>query len=195
MAGPCRKHRTDERLRMSVKRKEARKGFAEIAPGTRSVQRPEQEQGEQKLVLRMELRSDPSALSVVRGAMERVAELLGFTAEETRAIVRAVDEALANVIEHAYEGQGGLPIAVTCSRVRGGDAKRGEGLEVVLEDEGNAAEASELKGRDLEELRPGGLGLHFMRSAMDQVEFTRNGGKNRLRLVKYRHLIPAHSCK
>jgi anti-sigma regulatory factor (Ser/Thr protein kinase) len=34
-------------------------------------------------------------------------------------------------------------------------------------------------------LRPGGLGLHFIHEAMDTVEFTRKGARNRLRLVKY----------
>jgi hypothetical protein len=29
------------------------------------------------------------------------------------------------------------------------------------------------------------LGLHFIRQAMDTVEFTRKGPTNRLRLVKY----------
>jgi anti-sigma regulatory factor (Ser/Thr protein kinase) len=42
-----------------------------------------------------------------------------------------------------------------------------------------------MKGRSLEEIRPGGLGLHFMRQSMDEVEFSRKKGKNQLRLVKY----------
>jgi anti-sigma regulatory factor (Ser/Thr protein kinase) len=42
-----------------------------------------------------------------------------------------------------------------------------------------------LRGRPLEEIRPDGLGLHFIRQAMDTVEFTREGPTNRLRLVRY----------
>jgi len=42
-----------------------------------------------------------------------------------------------------------------------------------------------LKGRSLDEVRPGGLGLHFIRESMDEVEFTRKKGKNLLRMVKY----------
>jgi anti-sigma regulatory factor (Ser/Thr protein kinase) len=37
----------------------------------------------------------------------------------------------------------------------------------------------------LEQIRPGGLGLHLIRQAMDTVEFTRKGLTNQLRLVKY----------
>jgi anti-sigma regulatory factor (Ser/Thr protein kinase) len=36
-----------------------------------------------------------------------------------------------------------------------------------------------------EQIRPGGLGLHLIREAMDTVEFTRKGLTNQLRLVKY----------
>jgi len=42
-----------------------------------------------------------------------------------------------------------------------------------------------LKGRPLNEIRPGGLGLHFIRQSMDVVEFSRKNGKNQLRMVKY----------
>jgi serine/threonine-protein kinase RsbW len=44
---------------------------------------------------------------------------------------------------------------------------------------------SKFQGRPLKEIRPGGLGLHFIRQAMDTVEFTRKGSTNRLCLVKY----------
>jgi serine/threonine-protein kinase RsbW len=36
-------------------------------------------------------------------------------------------------------------------------------------------------------VRPGGLGLHFIRETMDEVEFSHIDGKNRLRLVKIIH--------
>ncbi len=39
--------------------------------------------------------------------------------------------------------------------------------------------------RELEEVRPGGLGLHFIQQSMDVVQYKRANGTNRLRLVKY----------
>jgi anti-sigma regulatory factor (Ser/Thr protein kinase) len=41
--------------------------------------------------------------------------------------------------------------------------------------------------RALEEVKPGGLGLHFIQKSMDIVEYKRTNGTNRLRLVKYVH--------
>jgi len=138
------------------------------------------------LMMKLGLESDPQTLSVVRATVERAAEVLHFPEAESRAIVRSVDEALANILRHAYKGKGGLPIELTCRRLhRAGKGSAPDGIEIILEDRGAAADASKFKGRKLEELRPGGLGLHFIRQSMDQVEFCRKKGKNQLRLVKF----------
>src|SRR5271169_754114 len=74
------------------------------------------------LLLRLHLESNPETLSLVRVTLERATEVLHFHEAESRAIVRSVDEALANIMCHAYHGQNGLPIEVTCRRLH--DAKR-----------------------------------------------------------------------
>jgi len=144
-----------------------------------------------RLLLKLELRSDPEALCLVRATVERAAEMLHFPDADTRAIVRSVDEALANVMRHAYGGHPGRPIEVVCNRVQEEDGAKRErdGLEIVLEDQGEAPDLAKFKSRPLDEIRPGGLGLHFIREGMDVVEFHRKKGKNQLRLVKY--LSPA----
>jgi len=143
-----------------------------------------------ELFLSLQLESNPEALCLVRATLQRATEILRFPEEDSRAIVRSVDEALANVIRHAYRGQGGLPIQVTCRRIwTREESAAPEGIEILLEDSGVPASPDELKGRDLDELRPGGLGLHFIKESMDVVEFKRENGRNLLRLVKY--LAPA----
>lgn len=138
------------------------------------------------VLLKLELKSNPEALCVVRATVERAAEVLHFNETDSRAIVRSVDEALANVMRHAYRGRPGLPIEVSCGRWKGKGAKAGQdGIEIVLQDEGVSVDPAKLRGRPLNEIRPGGLGLHFIRQSMDVVEFKRKKGKNQLRLVKY----------
>ena len=143
-----------------------------------------------ELLLKLQLESNPQALALVRAAIERATEVLHFHEEESRAIVRSVDEALANVICHAYGGKSGCPIEVTCRHLHGtrNDACVG-GIEIVLQDSGVRADPAKMKSRSLEEIRPGGLGLLFIRQSMDEVEFSRKKGKNQLRMVKY--LAPA----
>lgn len=130
--------------------------------------------------------SDPNLLCVVRGVVERLTESLGFPEEEVRAVTRAVDESLTNIIRHAYNGRPDRPIELSFSPLTSepgaGDA---EGLEILLRDWGPAIKKEELCGRALDELRPGGLGLYFIQKSMDVVEYTRARGTNCLRLVKY----------
>ena len=94
----------------------------------------------------------------------------------------AVDEAAANIIDHAYEGEGKGEIE--CSYL----ASPGK-LEVIMRDHGKSFNPKAVKNRDskagLNCRKQGGLGLHFMRSLMDSVEFTFNGqGGNVLKMVK-----------
>ncbi len=94
----------------------------------------------------------------------------------------AVDEAAANIIDHAYEGEGKGEIE--CSYL----ASPGK-LEVIMRDHGKSFNPKAVKKRDskagLNCRKQGGLGLHFMRSLMDSVEFTFNGkGGNVLKMVK-----------
>jgi serine/threonine-protein kinase RsbW len=136
--------------------------------------------------LTLHLRGDLEALSVVRAMLQRAAEVLHFPEAEARAIVRSVDEALTNVIRHAYEGREGLPIELTCRRLwTDGEPAVPYGVEIVIEDSGVAANPQKLRSRPLDEIRPGGLGIHFMKQSMDIVEFSRENDKNVLRMVKY----------
>ncbi len=56
-------------------------------------------------LLKIELRSHPRLLSVLRGAMEPLMEVLGFSEEESRSIIRAIDEAVSNIMRHSYRGR------------------------------------------------------------------------------------------
>lgn len=132
------------------------------------------------------LNSNPKLLSVVRGAMEPLTEMLGFPANQRRSIIRAVDEALSNIVRHSYGDQIDQPIELHFRRIgRRSEGAVQQGLEILLCDRGPAVDPEELRGRPLDEIRPGGLGLHFIHQAMDTVEFTRKGPTNRLRLVKF----------
>ena len=138
------------------------------------------------VLLSLELHSNPHLFSVVRGAVERLTEVLGFSARGCRSVTRAVDEALTNIMRHSYRGRLDEPIGLYFRRVQrrsNGDADGG--LEVQLWDRGLKFDPAKFPARRLQEIRPGGLGLHFIRQAMDAVEYTRVGRTNRLRLVKY----------
>jgi serine/threonine-protein kinase RsbW len=138
------------------------------------------------LLLKLELQSSPELLCAVRGAMERLTEKIGFPDSECRSITRAVDEAMTNIIRHAYRNQRDQPIELACFRAkRAADGESMEGLEIILKDQGIQVDPEEMHGRPLDEVQPGGLGLHYIRQSMDIMEMTRADGTNQLRLVKY----------
>jgi anti-sigma regulatory factor (Ser/Thr protein kinase) len=138
------------------------------------------------LLLDLVVPADPHMLSVVRAAVERLTEIAGFNEADTRSITRAVDEAVANVIRHAYGSNPNKRIDLSCKRVLTVvNGKKREGLEFQLLDSGHPFDRKKLHARSLDEVKPGGLGLHFMRDSMDLMQHSRVKGLNRLRLVKY----------
>ena len=137
------------------------------------------------LLLKLELPSNPEMLCVVRQALGQLGETLGLSSAECRSLVLAVDEALTNIIRHAYDGEKGHPIHAAFRRIEvASDGITKKALEIVLEDRGRKVDRAKLCSRPLEEVRPGGLGLHLIKECMDSVEFRRRLGKNQLRLVK-----------
>jgi anti-sigma regulatory factor (Ser/Thr protein kinase) len=91
----------------------------------KTFQRPEtnNDQGQtpgyrEGLLLMLALYSHPKWLSVVRGAVERLTETLGFPAAQCRSITRAVDEALTNIVRHSYRNRLDQPIAMYFRRAQ-----------------------------------------------------------------------------
>src|ERR1700676_2022976 len=86
-------------------------------------------------LLKLELRSHPTLLCVVRGALGPLIDMLGFSAEQNREIIRAVDEAVANIMRHSYHSRLDQPIEVYCNRLQrrtNGEAE--QGVEILLFD-------------------------------------------------------------
>lgn len=119
--------------------------------------------------VRLSIASVPAHLPVVRSALERLCELMGFEEEDRDGIVLSVDEALTNVIKHAYHGECGKPIQIV---LRPTDSGGKPALGIEVRDWGDVAEPAEIRSRDLDDVRPGGLGVHIMSSCMDEVTYT-----------------------
>ena len=134
----------------------------------------------------LSITSDTANVSRVRAAVTDAARFVGFDDPDVSAITTAIDEAVCNVIKHGYQGCGGQPIEVTLEPVRDGDRA---GLQVTICDCGRQVAPEEIVGRDLDDIRPGGLGTHIINTVMDDVSYScREPTGMQLRLVK---MIPA----
>jgi serine/threonine-protein kinase RsbW len=96
-----------------------------------------------------------------------------------------VDEACANIVEHAYGGGDGGEISITCGI---GDVQGEAFFLVRLEDQGEPFDPDSVPAprltEDPEELKIGGLGIHFMQKMMDRVEYRFYPGRNELVMYK-----------
>jgi sigma-B regulation protein RsbU (phosphoserine phosphatase) len=118
-------------------------------------------------------------LKLVRSTVQRTAELCGFAPYQALDVVIAVDEACQNIIRHAY---GGKPDGKIELKILRGNEK----MILLLRDFAETIDVAMVKPRELDDLRPGGLGTHFIREIMDEVEFLPPPpeGGNLLKMVK-----------
>lgn len=136
--------------------------------------------------IRIEMRSCPKYLAGARELVATLSRRVGFNEIGACQIALAVDEALANVIRHGYDRREDQPIWMSIWEVAGPPGCSGcSGLRVVIEDLGRQTDPSQIKGRDLDDVRPGGLGVHIIREVMDEVVYEKRAeGGMRLTLVK-----------
>jgi anti-sigma regulatory factor (Ser/Thr protein kinase) len=124
------------------------------------------------LRIKFAMPSDPRYLPVVRGAVGPLAAAIGWDEAECRAIVLALDEALANVIRHAYHNRTDGWIELECR-------ESAEGLEITLLDQGEPPDQSKICARALGCDLPGGLGTHIIKGVMDTFSYEATPEGNR----------------
>ena len=122
--------------------------------------------------------SHPKYLSVVRSLTMKVGQINGMNEAVLEDIKLAVDEACANVIKHAYSGDPSGKIVIQYKTTP-------EKFQVIITDNGIKTQSELMKGRDLDDVRPGGLGVHFIKRVFDVFELDEKKKKgNRLILMK-----------
>ena len=132
-----------------------------------------------KRVLQLRFPARAAELKRVRDAVRESLEGCGCSAKSTADIVLATDEACQNIIRHAYHGDSDNVIEIEVEHL-------GDKLVFSLTDHAPPIDSSKVKPRNLEDIRPGGLGTYFIRRVMDDVEFQRpaSGRGNLLRMVR-----------
>lgn len=118
-------------------------------------------------------------LCMIRSMIRHTAELSGCSPELCDRLVFAVNEACMNVIQHAYQ-----------------ENERGEIVLEMLNNEGqlhfrlldyaDPIDLEQVKPRDLDNIRPGGLGTYFINEIMDACDrgHLEEGRGNYLEMIK-----------
>ena len=127
----------------------------------------------------LKIQSDPKHLAAGRRFIEQHARESGFDELTVSQIVLAVDEAVTNIMRHSYDMKPGCDIEFTVTRSK-------DHLIVALRDYGKPCDPAKIQPRPLHEIRPGGLGTHFIKTVMDQVKYTCKDPGTELIMVKKR---------
>jgi sigma-B regulation protein RsbU (phosphoserine phosphatase) len=130
-------------------------------------------------IVSLNIPSKPDRLKLARSVVTQAASLCECSDDMVQDVVIAVDEALQNIIRHAYSNRPDGEIKVTICRSVAN-------LIFFIQDYADQIDIKKVKPRDLSDVRPGGLGTHFIREVMDEVIFLPlpKGSGNLLKLVK-----------
>jgi anti-sigma regulatory factor (Ser/Thr protein kinase) len=124
-----------------------------------------------------EMSSHARCLPIVRATVSQLAAIVGWNETESSGITMAVDEALSNVIRHAYHGRSDAHIELHC--LAGEDQ-----LEIRIRDTGDPPDPSRICAGEAGCDRIGGLGTHIIRDVMDTVSYESGPDGNWLMAIK-----------
>ena len=130
------------------------------------------------------VRSEFTELQHIRDFILNQAIAFGFPEKEASNIVLAVDEACSNLIKYAFKLDDSQEFCIEIGNEL-------NDFIVHISDQSNSFNPLDVDRPDMpkyfKELKRGGLGIHIMRSVMDNIEYspsTRKSNKNILKLVK-----------
>ena len=128
-----------------------------------------------------ELKSKLSELETLCRHLEDCGNLMELPQKCRSEINLGLDELFTNIISYGFEDESEHQIKFTLAKAK-------ETLVVEVEDDGipfnPLDEAGPEVSRDLDSINIGGLGIHLVKKMMDDIEYQRVEGKNKLILKK-----------
>lgn len=127
---------------------------------------------------KIEFSSHTANLALMRSAVRNFLDGYELAEKQRTLIILGVDEACTNIIRYAYELRDDALIELHIERIR-------NGVRVRLRDFGKRIAQNALTVDRRKRLRPGGLGLHLMRTAFDRVDYIPRKRGTELVLTKF----------
>jgi serine/threonine-protein kinase RsbW len=128
--------------------------------------------------LRMNLPGEPSALGVARSRLATLLHHRRIHPDDRDDIFLAMGEALANAIRHgcpAAKSGCEVSLRVVCDQDR---------LAIEVTDPGPGFDPDSIPAPDVTVLKDGGMGIFFMKSVMDEVEYRQDESGNTVTMIK-----------
>ncbi len=128
---------------------------------------------------RFVLKNGAADLPLFRNQVRNLLSQYHWSEQQRGEWTLVLDEALTNVIRHAYGQESGeIIIEMIDTETQ---------TEFVIEDHGKRFDPTQVPEPELPKKTPGGLGVHLIRSLTDRFEYDDSfQGGNRIRLIRYK---------
>jgi anti-sigma regulatory factor (Ser/Thr protein kinase) len=123
--------------------------------------------------VKLTIPSDPKYLCLLRKVLQHLFCSHEVSEELASRLVLCIDEACSNVIKYSYNGRKDQPIDISFFF-------EADSFIVKIHDYGKQCNTKEFTPRSLEDVKPGGLGTHFMKEIMDEVSYCTDRDKGTL---------------
>ena len=122
-----------------------------------------------------------SSLKEVRTFSRDVFEKINLPQDQKDELVLAIAEAAQNIVKHGYKG-----VESTADRMEIKISLKDGNLEIGFFDKGKPVVPENIQHRQLDDIKPGGLGTFFIKQIMDNAVFKKDqkGWVNHLVLTK-----------
>ena len=124
------------------------------------------------------LHNDVAEVTLLAAWVEQLGEELGLDMPEVFQLNLALEEAVVNVMNYAYENEGLIKLSVSSNE---------QEVVFTLEDEGKEFDPTKVDDPDItlsaEERQIGGLGIFLVQQFMESVNYCRKDGKNILTMI------------
>ncbi len=129
----------------------------------------------------IELQNNLSEINQLAAELDQFCDRENIPAKTGLELNLVLEEVVTNIISYAYTDT--LP-----HRIRVRLHKENDRLHVVIEDDGREFNPLDVpppeQSDEIDNLEPGGLGIHLMRKLTDEAAYKREKGRNILTLIK-----------
>ena len=115
----------------------------------------------------IKIKSDPKQLKIVRLKIDEFCKT-NFTEIDIFKVKLAVDEALQNIIRYAYEMDKSKDVIIEIKK------NSQSNFQIEIKDFGKQVPIESIKGRKLDDIKPGGLGVYFIKKSTKFCKYKHN---------------------
>ena len=129
------------------------------------------------------LKNEIAEIEKIQLFLEELSSEWGFSGKHVFELNLLLEEYVVNIIHYGYSDNAVHEIKIFFKE---GD----HSISILIEDDGNVFDlteepTSEDINKPVEERKIGGLGIHFIKSLVDDVSYQRANGLNKLTLIKH----------